>query len=291
MTAPARLAPPPRERIIDAARDLFRKHGIRGIGVDAIAEAAESNKMTLYRHFGSKDDLVVVCIERAAAEAEDFWTDLKAAHPDDPKAQLQDWVRRAGDFVTVAHCNCELLDAAAQLVESDHPARHVVEEIRKGHKRRLAALCRDAGVAEPDLLVDALTLLIDGAAPAHWVLRRASTPSPKRWSPPSWPKAPAAGAPARHTEARPFRRPPLSVIMSVAIHAAESADGFWFHNVCYATDLRELAGSVARYGRPAINRRRRRSRIVRPAAAGRRAACGSVAARWRAAPAAPPGRG
>lgn len=163
MTAPARLAPPPRERIIDAARDLFRKHAIRGIGVDAIAEAAESNKMTLYRHFGSKDDLVVVCIERAAAEAEDFWTDLKAAHPDDPKAQLQDWVRRAGDFVTVAHCNCELLDAAAQLVESDHPARHVVEEIRKGHKRRLAALCRDAGVAEPDLLVDALTLLIEGA--------------------------------------------------------------------------------------------------------------------------------
>ena len=40
---------PPRERIIDAARDLFRKHGLRGVGVDAIAEAAGTNKMTLYR--------------------------------------------------------------------------------------------------------------------------------------------------------------------------------------------------------------------------------------------------
>ena len=43
---------------MEAARDLFRKHGFRGVGVDAIAEAAGTNKMTLYRHFGSKDDLI-----------------------------------------------------------------------------------------------------------------------------------------------------------------------------------------------------------------------------------------
>lgn len=43
-----------RDRIVTSARDLFLKHGIRGIGVEAIAEAAGANKMTLYRHFGSK---------------------------------------------------------------------------------------------------------------------------------------------------------------------------------------------------------------------------------------------
>jgi len=163
MTIPAKLVPPPRERIIDAARDLFRKHGIRGIGVDAIADAADSNKMTLYRHFGSKDDLIVACLEKAACEAEAFWEALEAAHPGDARAQLKDWVQRAADFVTVEHCNCELIDAAAQLVESDHPARHVIEDVRKRQSRRLAQLCRDAGIAEAELLVDALTLLIEGA--------------------------------------------------------------------------------------------------------------------------------
>jgi AcrR family transcriptional regulator len=163
MTIPAKSVPRPRDRIIDAARDLFRKHGIRGIGVDAIAEAADSNKMTLYRHFGSKDDLVVACIRKAAAEAEAFWEALEAAHPGDAEAQLLDWVQRAGDYVTVDHCNCELIDAAAQLVESDHPARHVIEEVRRAHSRRLTQLCRDAGVAEAELLVDALILLIEGA--------------------------------------------------------------------------------------------------------------------------------
>jgi AcrR family transcriptional regulator len=163
MTIPAKSVVRPRDRIIDAARDLFRKHGIRGIGVDAIADAADSNKMTLYRHFGSKDDLIVACIEKAGREAQIFWEELEAAHPGDARAQLKDWVKRAGDYVTIDHCNCELLDAAAQLVESGHPARHVIEGIRKGHSRRLTQLCRDAGVVEAELLVDALTLLVEGA--------------------------------------------------------------------------------------------------------------------------------
>ena len=45
-----------RDRILEAARDLFHRQGYRGVGVDAIAEAVSTNKMTLYRHFGSKDD-------------------------------------------------------------------------------------------------------------------------------------------------------------------------------------------------------------------------------------------
>jgi len=60
----------PRERIIRTARELFRKHGIRGVGVDTIAEQAGTNKMTLYRHFGSKDDLIIACLRDVAGDAE-----------------------------------------------------------------------------------------------------------------------------------------------------------------------------------------------------------------------------
>ena len=49
---------PVRERILVAAGDLFHKQGIRGVGVEAIAEAAQTNKMTLYRYFDSKDELI-----------------------------------------------------------------------------------------------------------------------------------------------------------------------------------------------------------------------------------------
>ena len=78
----------PRERIIKTARELFRRHGMRGVGVDAIAEQAGTNKMTLYRHFGSKDELIVACLRDVAAENEEIWSDLEAAHPGDPMAQF-----------------------------------------------------------------------------------------------------------------------------------------------------------------------------------------------------------
>ena len=63
----------PRERILTAASDLFYRHGIRAVGVETIAEEAETNKMTLYRHFHSKDELVAQYLQRLAEEAKSSW--------------------------------------------------------------------------------------------------------------------------------------------------------------------------------------------------------------------------
>jgi AcrR family transcriptional regulator len=56
---------PPRERLLAVAAELFYRHGIRAVGVEAIAEAAGTNKMTLYRHFPSKDELVAEYLRQA----------------------------------------------------------------------------------------------------------------------------------------------------------------------------------------------------------------------------------
>jgi AcrR family transcriptional regulator len=153
----------PRERIISTARDLFRKHGIRGIGVDAIAEAADTNKMTLYRHFGSKDDLVVACLRDVAGEADAIWNGFEQDYPGDPLAQLHAWVRVGAECAGDDGRGCDIANVAVELAESDHPARHVIEEFKTEQRNRLARLCRDAGIAEGDLLADALWLLLEGA--------------------------------------------------------------------------------------------------------------------------------
>src|SRR5499433_1906378 len=77
---------PPRERILAVAADLFYRHGIRAVGVEAIAEAAGTNKMTLYRHFASKDELVAECLRKVGAKADALWDRIEAAHPGDPRA-------------------------------------------------------------------------------------------------------------------------------------------------------------------------------------------------------------
>jgi AcrR family transcriptional regulator len=159
----AAAPPKPRERIVSTARDLFRKHGIRGIGVDAIADVAGTNKMTLYRHFGSKDDLVVACLREVAREAEAIWEGFEAAHPDDPLAQLHAWVRCGAACAVGDRRGCDMANAAVELAESDHPARCVIEAFKTAQRDRLARLCRNAGIAKADLLADTLSLLLEGA--------------------------------------------------------------------------------------------------------------------------------
>ena len=169
---------PPKDRIVATARELFRKHGIRGVGVDTIAEAAGTNKMTLYRHFGSKDELIVACLRQFAATADTVWDDLARAHPGNALAQIHEWVRLCADYVACNGRGCDMANVAVELAEHDHPARRVIEEFERAQRDRLAALCRAAGIADADLLADSLALaereLILRALRAHPSRERAA---------------------------------------------------------------------------------------------------------------------
>lgn len=154
----------PRERILAAALELFYRDGIHAVGVDAIAEAAATNKMTLYRHFESKDLLVAECLRRLAAEIDVAWEENAKAHAGDPSGQLLGWVRGLGSWkLDLAERGCGFLNVVAELPDKDHPARRVVEEVKSRSRERFIALCREAGLSEPELLADELFLLCEGA--------------------------------------------------------------------------------------------------------------------------------
>ena len=157
-------AAPPRARIVAAARELFYRQGIRAVGVEAVAEAAATNKMTLYRHFASKDELVAECLRQFAREADAQWDRLAAAHSGNPRAQLKAWLHAvAGHVADSNERGCPLANAAVELPEKDHPARLVIEEFKTAQRRRLVDLCRAAGIARPELLADELFLMLEGA--------------------------------------------------------------------------------------------------------------------------------
>ena len=103
----------PRERIVASAQDLFHRHGIRGIGVDAIAEAAGTNKMTLYRHFGSKDDLILEYLNYKGKKSDEIWAEIEAENPDDPAGQLYGFVAKVAKFIAEDQRGCDLAKAMA----------------------------------------------------------------------------------------------------------------------------------------------------------------------------------
>jgi AcrR family transcriptional regulator len=155
---------PPRARILAAAGELFYREGIRAVGVEAIAEAAGTNKMTLYRHFASKDELVAEYLRERARLADAAWDRLAAAHPGDALAQLRAWIAKMAERLANAdERGCALVNAAVELPEKSHPARRVIEEFKTAERSRLTQVCRATELRDPDVLADELHLMLEGA--------------------------------------------------------------------------------------------------------------------------------
>ena len=153
---------PPRTRILAAAAELFLKHGIAGVSVEAIAKAAATGKPMLYNYFGSKDELVAQYLRESAKQLYACWS--KIGPPDSASApvQLGTWLAEMADGL-VNGWACRLADAAAQLKEESHPAQRVIKTYNALQRRRLMRLCRAAGLRNPSMLADALILVFDGA--------------------------------------------------------------------------------------------------------------------------------
>jgi AcrR family transcriptional regulator len=155
---------PVRERILVAAGDLFNRVGIRGVGVEAIAEAAQTNKMTLYRYFDSKDELIAEWVRGIVAHKEEDWKDLNARYGGDPHAQLKEWSRRISAKLSAMEARGSALgNALAELPDPKHPARRVIQLYKQREHKRVLRLCKAAGFRDPKLSANLLYMMLEGA--------------------------------------------------------------------------------------------------------------------------------
>jgi AcrR family transcriptional regulator len=159
-----RAAIPVRDRILVAAGDLFQKQGIRGVGVEAIAEAAQTNKMTLYRYFDSKDDLIAEWVRGIVAHKEEEWKELDAKHRGDPAGLLQAWSRRvSAKLGAMEDRGSALGNALAELPDANHPARRIIHKHKQTEHKRVLRLCKAAGFGDPTLSANLFYLMLEGA--------------------------------------------------------------------------------------------------------------------------------
>jgi AcrR family transcriptional regulator len=153
-----------RDRIMRTATDLFYRHGIHAVGVDTIASEAGTNKMSFYRNFASKDELVAEYLRSEEREGLLWWDETVAAHAGNPRLQVESLF----DVLVKNTCEedsrgCALANAAVEITEPDHPARPVIEKYKADMRRRFRQLAREMKAREPDALGDSLMLLWEGA--------------------------------------------------------------------------------------------------------------------------------
>jgi len=167
----AAAKPRVRDRIFETASDLFYRHGIRAVGVDSIAQEAGTNKMSFYRAFPSKDDLVAEYLRDQERGYFEWWDETIAPFAGDPRKQLEALFEAYLDlarFKAKADCGCKtsrgcaLGNAAVEIPEGNEMLGGIVHAYKNEIRKRLRKLSRETGARDPELLGDALMLLMEG---------------------------------------------------------------------------------------------------------------------------------
>lgn len=156
--------PSARKRIFDTASQLFYRKGIRAVGVETIAEEAKTTKMSLYRSFPSKDELVAEWLRDHDIKFWQTWDATSRRFPANPRKQLKaTFTLLAKHVIDPQARGCPMANAAVELTDKDHPARKVIEAHKAKLRTRLAEMCARLGARKPRLLADQLFLLMEGA--------------------------------------------------------------------------------------------------------------------------------
>lgn len=154
---------PVRDRILAAATEHFYTEGIRAVSADRLIAAAGVSKVTFYRHFRTKDDLVVAYLEANAALERQNMEQLRDQAPDAGAALLA-VARAIGDWTCSAGFRgCPFINAAAEFADPTHPARRVIATHRAWFVTFLKDLLGQMAIQDPETVADQLIMLRDGA--------------------------------------------------------------------------------------------------------------------------------
>ena len=154
-----------RERIDQTAYELFSRHGVRAVGVDTISARSGVAKMTLYRHYASKDDLALAFLRRR----EELWTRSWLQQEVERRVQapaerllavfdvFEKWFRRR-DFE-----GCSFIKVLLEHDDPGHPVRRAAEAHIETIRAFLRGLAADAGVRDVDAFARQLQIVMMGS--------------------------------------------------------------------------------------------------------------------------------
>jgi AcrR family transcriptional regulator len=154
---------PMRERIVEAAAELFYAQGLRAVSAEKIIAQVGITKVTFYRHFPTKDDLIVAYLERRAQWERDAIAQVRQVAADVPDA-----FRIVAEAIGAESCSpgfrgCPFINAAAEYADPDHPVRRAVDAHRRWFRQTIQDLLDEINVPDSAQAADQLVMLRDGA--------------------------------------------------------------------------------------------------------------------------------
>lgn len=153
---------PAKRRILETANRLFYNEGIRNVGVDRLISESHVTKATFYKHYGSKDRLILEYISQRSESVQDLVAVIIAETPA-PAEALQRMVHDISSIATLPFFRgCPFINAAIEFIDPEHPVRQVVSRHRDWYTETLFTLLAQVGHPEPRDGADEMMLARDG---------------------------------------------------------------------------------------------------------------------------------
>lgn len=160
-----------RERIVDVASDLFQARGINSTGVDTIVAEAGIAKMTLYKYFRSKEELILEVLNQRQAEFR-RWLNERLGADGVPAERMMHLFDLIDEWVSAPDFRgMPFLKASSEFPDEASSVHRLSAEHSEQFRQYLATLAREAGVREAEPLALQLSLLIEGAMLAEQMSR------------------------------------------------------------------------------------------------------------------------
>jgi len=153
-----------RDRLIDTAINLFYMNGFHAIGLDRIIDETGVTKTTFYKHFDSKEDLIIAAIQtRDAWESAAWDRAVREIAGDDPRAQLLGYFDVMDIwFNDPSFGGCMFINAAAEFADPRDPIHQEAAKHKVNTRDAFRALAKKAGAKNPDTLADLYTAIFEG---------------------------------------------------------------------------------------------------------------------------------
>jgi AcrR family transcriptional regulator len=154
-----------RERVLDTAYDLFSRHGTRAVGVDRIIAESGAAKMTLYRNFASKDELIIAFLERREERWSRAWLEGGVEQRAmSPAGRLLAVFDLFGEWFALDDFEgCAFITVMLEVGEREHPVRQACVRHLAQIREYLAGLASAAGIEDPDAVARQWHILMKGS--------------------------------------------------------------------------------------------------------------------------------
>ena len=161
-----------KDRLLDVATDLFQTRGINSTGVDTIVAVAGTTKMTLYKYFGSKEDLILEVLKKGHQDFQ-TWLDEKlntsSKKPADKIKQLFDFIE---EWVSSpAFIGVGFIKASAEFPNEENPIHQLSSQQSRDFRQFIGKLASQANIKDAEGLALQLSLLFEGAVQAEQMKR------------------------------------------------------------------------------------------------------------------------